>query len=168
MSSWLDAAVKAMDAGETDWKALTADATLEALPEIFEAWTAHIDGNPNVSLDDYAKALMDAWTGPQSPTMDVSPEDWIHAFEHAGFRINGQPADRPAEPVTLFRGGWSWDGMSWTPSRSVAEWFANENGGEVWECEVDPDLILAVFDNVRHDEIEYVLDSGELWDIFES
>ena len=119
MSSCLNAAVRAMDAGETDWKALTADATLEALPAIFDAWTGHIDSNPNVSRDDYAKALMDAWTGPQSPTMDVSPENWIHAFEHAVFRINGQPADRPAEPVTLFRGDGSGMGC---PGPPVARW----------------------------------------------
>ena len=38
----------------------------------------------------------------------------------------------------------------------------------MWRCEVEPELILAIFDNVRPGEDEYVLDPTELWNTFES
>lgn len=163
-----ESAIRALHEGEVNWKKLTSDLIEPAFPPVFEAWRAVIRRSDKVNYDQYARALAQSWTGTHYPMYDLSYAVWLEAFRDVGFRINGRVADRPTEPVTVFRGGESWVGMSWTPIRSVAEWFANENGGQVWECEVQPEAILAIFDNVCKGEVEYVIDPTELADIFES
>lgn len=156
----IDVAREAMKAGKTDWKTLTAGVDLEALPAIFDMWCIALDEfEVSIDLDDYAEALMQAWVLPRSPLSSIFPEDWIYAFDHVGFRIDGQRADRPTKPVTLYRGGEDRMGMSWTPDRSVAEHFASATYSSLWTCEVPPEAILAIF---RNGEEEYVINTDEL------
>lgn len=110
-----------------------------------------------------AIAVRDAWTRAEYPVDSVPQWWWIEILDFIGFTRNGELADRPTGVQTLYRGGASWDRMSWTPDRELAEWFRDRvPGRRLWVAEVEPAHVLAIYDDVRVDErgreVEYVVD----------
>lgn len=166
MQSTRDVAVAMIEAGEIDWNIITADLDPGWYPEVFFTWHFKTEHRFDIYMDDYIEALTQAWVTTDSPESEVIREAWIEAFELAEFTVNGEPADRPTSPVYLYRGGITWNGMSWTSIRSVAERFARESGGEVWECEVHPEDILAVIEDRQGGEGEHVVNPVNLGGIF--
>lgn len=75
---------------------------------------------------------------------------WRGLFEGAGYRIDNEPADRPTEALTLYRGGLprfraNW---SWSPERATARQFARAGVGHgevgvIWRAVVEPERLLA-------------------------
>lgn len=106
------------------------------------------------------------WSSAEYPDRELDRDTWRWLFDVAGFTADGKPADRPAEPLTLFRGSvperrTDW---SWTRTRAVAERFAagirGRGEGRLWVCTVPPSHMLAV--NTGRDEDEVVVDTRGL------
>jgi hypothetical protein len=94
---------------------------------------------------------------------------WRALFDAAGYRVDDVPAERPAGPLTLWRGSspalkrnWSWaDNQRW------AEWYAGgsavqETSGLVWRAEVEPWRLLAKVTYCEAGFAEYVVDTDGL------
>ncbi len=106
------------------------------------------------------------WSSAEYPDRELDHNTWRWIFDVAGFTIDGKPAERPAEPLTLYRGAvperrTDW---SWTRTRAVAERFAaglrGRGTGRLWVCTVPPESMLAV--NTERDEDEVVVDTRGL------
>ncbi|MEH0582816.1 hypothetical protein QA942_01380 [Streptomyces sp. B21-106] len=106
------------------------------------------------------------WSSAEYPDRELDHDTWRWLFDVAGFTIDGKPADRPTEPLTLYRGSvpercTDW---SWTRTRAVAERFAEgprgRGKGRLWVCEVPPAHMLAA--NTGRDEDEIVVDTRGL------
>jgi hypothetical protein len=91
---------------------------------------------------------------------------WRVLFKYAGYTVDGKPAERPPEPLELWRGSvpercTDW---SWTDNRDVAQWYANgyrrRPQGTVWQATVEPWRLLAR--NTERNEGEYVVDTDGL------
>ena len=103
---------------------------------------------------------------PEVPRL-FDADTWRDLFELAGYTEDGKPAERPAEPLTLYRGSvperkalWSW-----TDNREVAARYASGNyyrrpSGILWVATVDPWRLLAR--NTDRSEYEYVVDTEGL------
>ncbi len=64
----------------------------------------------------------DVWSAAEYPGRALEDDEWSALFEHAGFTVNGVRAERPTEPLVLFRAapeehrlGWSWTDDSRVP-----------------------------------------------------
>ena len=106
------------------------------------------------------------WSSAEFPDRYLDHGTWRWLFDIAGFTVDGRPADRPTEPLALFRGAvperrTDW---SWSRDRSVAERFAaglrGRGTGRLWVCTVPPAHMLAV--NTGRDEDEVVVDTRGL------
>ncbi|MFD8413973.1 hypothetical protein ACFV2Q_19815 [Streptomyces sp. NPDC059650] len=112
-------------------------------------------------------AGLDVWSGAEYPHQNLDESLWRMLFEAAGYTVDGKAAERPTEPLTLWRGsvpGRRRD-WSWTSDRTIAEEFAFKGVrgrpiGVVWETKVPPRSLLS-FDNGR-EESEYVVDTHGL------
>jgi hypothetical protein len=110
-----------------------------------------------------------AWSGPEYPDEALDTDEWRYLFDSAGFTVDGKPAERPTEPIRLYRGTaypyrcrWSW-----TTDLSVAERFANRwdfvEGrlpGRIFTMLAPPDFLLC--QNNGRQEMEYVVDTRDL------
>lgn len=98
------------------------------------------------------------------PDRALTREEWRDLFREAGFTIDGHPAPRPTQPVTLWRGSvperrTDW---SWSTARTVAEGYANGTRarrpqGRLYRVDAPPAALLAA--NMERDEAEYVVDT---------
>jgi hypothetical protein len=83
------------------------------------------------------------------PIAWVAPARWRRLWAAAGYSVHGEPAERPTEPVTLYRGG-SRDGWSWTDDPQLAAAFATGLGqgddvtGRLWKALVPPGALLGL------------------------
>ena len=67
------------------------------------------------------------------------------------------------EKITIYRGGVSKRGISWTLDKYIAEWFANRfkainKGGQLFEKKVYKDNCIAYFNDREEEEIIYLGD----------
>jgi hypothetical protein len=78
-----------------------------------------------------AATIGSVWSGAEWPQHYLPRKYWLELFEVAGYTEDGEPADRPAEPVRLWRGSEHRyrRRFSWTADRDRAEWFANRWAG---------------------------------------
>lgn len=106
------------------------------------------------------------WSSAERPDNDLDHDTWRWLFDVAGFTIDGKPADRPTESMTLFRGSvpercTDW---SWTRDIKVALKFAagvrGRPPGRLWVATVPPSRMLAI--NTQRDEDEVVVDTRGL------
>lgn len=125
---------------------------------------ALVDGK--VTNDTVTALVGEVWSSAEYPDRELDHDTWRWLFDVAGFTVDGQPAARPTEPMTLYRGSvperrTDW---SWSRDRSVAERFAagvrGRAPGRLWVCEVPPEAMLAV--NTERDEDEIVVDTRGL------
>lgn len=125
---------------------------------------ALVDGK--VTNDTVAALVGEVWSSAEYPDRELDHDTWRWLFAIAGFTIDGEAAERPAEPLTLYRGAvperradWSW-----SRDRAVAEQFAaglrGRGAGRLWVCTVPPESMLAV--NTGRDEDEVVVDTRGL------
>lgn len=96
---------------------------------------------------------------------DLSPRRWLAMFRHAGFITTGRPL--PTESLTVYRGcvDWKVRAPSWTTDLDVALWFANRapTRSVVWQAQVEPRHMLAIFDDVDEYEIVVSPFAPALW-----
>ncbi|MFJ9474735.1 hypothetical protein ACIRRI_06925 [Streptomyces mirabilis] len=107
------------------------------------------------------------WSGAEYPDRHLDRDTWRWLFDVAGFTIDGEPAERPTEPILLWRGtvperrtDWSW-----TTDRTIAEGYANGTAarrptGRLHVVLAPPEALLAA--NNGRSEAEYVVDTRGL------
>jgi hypothetical protein len=96
----------------------------------------------------------------------MSRVTWLQVFALAGYTVDGEPAERPGGPLTLYRGAPPSRRlrMAWTDHRATAERFAHgglrgRELGRVWTAEVAPDRLLARMHEGGRGESEYVVNT---------
>lgn len=94
----------------------------------------------------------------------IGYDEWRKLFRLNGFTYLGEPAQRPGEPVIVYRGCTPEHrlGMSWSTEVGVARRFATEgissrSSGAVYVARVEPDYLLAFIEE-GHEEYEWVVD----------
>lgn len=115
--------------------------------------------------------VAEAWAlGEPGSASCIGYSEWLKLFRLNGFTYLGQPAQRPSEPVTVYRGCTHEyrHGMSWSIEVEVARRFATEGmssrpPGTVCAARVDPDYLLAFIEE-GHGEYEWVVDPSGLSD----
>jgi len=107
------------------------------------------------------------WSGAEYPDRHLDRDEWRWLFDVAGFTIDGEPADRPEQPVLLWRGtvperrtDWSW-----STDRTIAEGYANGTAarrpvGRLYTVLAPPQALLCA--NNGRNEAEYVVDTRGL------
>lgn len=132
-----------------------------------------LDWSTPLAPEVLAWAAPHAWSGVEHPLAALHAETWADWFARAGFTVEGVPADRPGQPVVVFRGadhahrlGWSW-----TDDPDLARWFAerprHRERGQVWRAAVAPWALLARITEQRPGENEWVVDPAGLLDVAE-
>lgn len=113
-----------------------------------------------------AANVASAWSMAEYPDTTLDREVWRGLFELAGYTVDDTPADRPSEPLVLWRGSLpearaNW---SWTDSREVAQQYADGGfrraPGALWTATVAPWRLLAR--QTGRQESEYVVDTAGL------
>jgi hypothetical protein len=92
-------------------------------------WDAAASGD--LPRGEVAAVVATAWCMAEWPERALSPRAaWLALFQAAGFTIDGKPAERPAGPLTLYRGCTRGRvrGLAWTTDREMAGWFARRYG----------------------------------------
>lgn len=106
------------------------------------------------------------WSSAEYPDRELDRDAWRWLFDAAGFTVDGKRADRPTEPMTLYRGSVPERRTDWSWSRDIKvalKFAAGVRGrapGRLWVCEVPPAHMLAV--NTERDEDEVVVDTRGL------
>ena len=93
---------------------------------------------------------------------------WEELFRWSGYRHDGRLVKPPKAALTLYRGATDdyRDGMSWTSSLEMAEWFVIRNRdvfgfeARVWAATFEPYRLLCRIDDRKEDE--YVVDTSGL------
>lgn len=158
----------------------------EALPRLGKVTTdeferllgfAGMRNGPALLFDAYAGRHIDSatitavigpvWSTAEYPDQNIDRDGWRILFRRAGFTIDGKPADRPEEPLELWRGSvperrrdWSW-----STDRTVAEGYANGTSarrpqGRLYRVVAPPEALLCA--NAERGEAEYVIDTRGL------
>lgn len=117
--------------------------------------------------DDTVTALVGrTWSMAEFPDRLLDHSTWRELFRVAGFTVDGRPAERPAEPVELWRGSvpehrTDW---SWSTDRTVAEGYAagraHRGPGRLYRLVAPPEALLCA--NTERGEAEYVVDTDGL------
>lgn len=115
--------------------------------------------------EDLAQWVGAAWRGTADQCLDRGA--WRELFDLAGYREDDEPALRPVEPLTLWRGATpefhtNW---SWTENRDAAlvyasSWRVQREVGLVWRAVVEPGRLLAKINWSRLSE--YIVDTDGL------
>lgn len=111
--------------------------------------------------------VSDVWSDAEYPQRSLRADDWRDLFSAAGFTIDGKAADRPTEPVRLYRGSpksmrrrWSWTSSVETAERFATGRLRGRQLGQVWTVLAPPDVLLCVCGG--RDEREHVIDTRGL------
>ncbi|MFD9871739.1 hypothetical protein ACFXI8_26850 [Streptomyces niveus] len=136
-------------------------------------WGGRLAG-PRLLSDAYDGGLIDdgtlaahigqVWSGADYPDAALGHGRWRKLFHAAGFTRDGVPADRPAEPVELWRGSvparrtdWSWP-TDWETAAQYATGSFGRPAGRLYRLLAPPAALLGAYDG--RDESEYVVDTG--------
>jgi hypothetical protein len=109
--------------------------------------------------------ICSAWSMAEFPLVQLDEDQWRELFDHVGYVVDGKAAERPSEPLTLYRGAMPKfrNGWAWTDDRDLAQWFADRphhrGEGQVWKAVVEPERLLARISEQREGESEYVVDA---------
>jgi hypothetical protein len=111
--------------------------------------------------------IANVWSSCDGPELRSNHDLWRDYFERAGYTVNGKPADRPPEPLTLYRGAppehradWSWTDDRELAAKDASGDWNGRSVGKVWRATVDPWRLLAGI--TYPDEHEYVVDTDGL------
>lgn len=154
--------------GDVSWSEVSARMGRNDLPGILaDVWA-------DLSIDDLAEAVGQAWTGAEWPEQHITGDGWYVLFDTVGYLVDHQQRDRDEdlpEIVTLYRGAIPdrRAGMSWTSDLDTARWFARRFDGirggltgQVWRIDIPRDFVLARFNHRR--ENEHVVDVADFDD----
>jgi hypothetical protein len=131
-------------------------------PELL--WGAWV--SKSISTDTMTQVVGGVWSAAEYPEWLLRRRTWITMFTAAGYTVDGQPGERPTEPVTLYRGAPARLArrMSWTSDREQAEWFANREAkfggspGNVYTITAPPLSLLCFNGGISgRGESEYVI-----------
>lgn len=128
-------------------------------------------GQLNLADPSMSGIVAQAWaSGEPGSASCIGSDEWLKLFRLNGFTHLGEPAQRPSEPVTVYRGCTPEHrlGMSWSTEVLVARRFANQGmssrpHGVVYVARVDPNYLLAFIEE-GHEEYEWVVDPAGLND----
>ncbi|MFF2077095.1 hypothetical protein ACFVXG_20325 [Kitasatospora sp. NPDC058162] len=104
------------------------------------------------------------WSACEYPDRELDRDTWQWLFDVAGYTEDGELAERPTEPVELWRGSvperrTDW---SWSSDRAVAEKFAagirGRRPGHLYRLVCPPEALLAA--NNDRSEAEFVVDTA--------
>ena len=134
------------------------------------ALLSDLDAEGLLTREAAAATVGGAWSASNFPDRCLGRQSWRALFALAGYTRNGVPAERPTEPLTLYRGAvpehradWSW-----TDRVDVARGYAEgartcREAGKLWQAVVEPWRLLARNDGPdNRDEAEYVVDTDGL------
>ncbi|MFT8395319.1 hypothetical protein [Propionibacterium sp.] len=108
------------------------------------------------------------WCSATYPQDCADPVAWRGLFGRAGFCVDGVPAERPAEAITLYRASgenhkarWSWtDSLEQATKLAAPESPELPSSKKVWTATVEPERLLAgVTDSYG---LDYVVDTQGL------
>ncbi|MCX2712041.1 hypothetical protein [Mycolicibacterium sp. J2] len=155
----LNSALERLNAGETDWKALSYMMGDRELPTLlYYVW-------PRLPPDQLIKAVGNAWTHGDVPEKHFPRREWLPIFRAAGYHEDEARAE-PPDRITLWRGGVRRTGMAWTADRERAEWFQHRwdaiQPGKLWTVTVKAERLLAHYHGEYRREDEYVIDATGL------
>lgn len=116
-------AVRSTAGGSTASLNLGRNEGLALLHDLHSGGSFSITDNPGV--------VADVWSMAEFPVNLMSAEIWVELFGEAGYTEHKQPAQRPAHPVTVYRGAppERRHGISWTTDMDRARWFAERDLG---------------------------------------
>lgn len=147
-------AVARAEGDENDWASLADGIPCKDLPELLCKVWKHLAPLQRMI------AISEAWVKPETPEWCLSgPGLWLPMFKAVGYHDETQLAD-PPQTIQLWRGGTIAQAMSWTGTRSKAEWFRDrrdDGTGKLWTATVGADQLLAHY-NLLRSEDEYVID----------
>jgi hypothetical protein len=110
----------------------------------------------------YPRAVPFTWGIAEYPGLSLSKTQWLGLWENAGFTRDGVPAERPTEPVRLWRAAHPTykRGFAWTDDIKVAKRFLDMrwHRSRLYECVVPPDRLLAYIHNEGRGESEWIAD----------
>jgi hypothetical protein len=117
--------------------------------------------------EDYAELVSYTWSIAEFPGLSLSKRHWLGLWRKAGFTMDGKPAERPTEPMLLWRAAHPTykRGFAWTDSRKVAEWFLQARYGRnhrLYEVVAPPDRLLAYIHDSGRGESEWIIDARAL------
>lgn len=135
-------------------------------PELL--WCLHLERllDPDVA----AAHVGEVWCMAEYPDVYLDHDAWRLLFEMAGYTRDGVRVDRPAEPLTLYRGSvrqrradWSWTDRLEVAERFAAGGIGGRPAGVVWRAVVEPWRLFArIDDEDGRNESEYVVDTQGL------
>lgn len=127
---------------------------------LYHAWMSHVILPGTVTA-----MICHVWSGVEYPQDWLRRVDWMDLFAEAGFTVDGRSAERPTEPVKLWRGCVPSlrRRMSWTSDREMAEKYATgmlrgRPRGVVHETVAPPNALLCV-NHISRQESEYVINT---------
>jgi hypothetical protein len=127
------------------------------------AWASQV-----ISPDTVTRVTSHVWSGVEYPQDWVTRASWIDLFSTAGFTIDGHLAERPTEPVKLWRGCVPRlrRRMSWTSDLEMARKFAfgmlrGREEGAVYETAAPPYALFCI-NHISRKESEYVINTRGL------
>lgn len=120
----------------------------------------------SLSVVDNPGIVADVWSMAEFPVNLLPDEMWVGLFEEAGYTHDGQPAPRPTDAVTVYRGALfeRRRGMSWTTDMDRARWFAERDlgggRGMIWAYLAPPEALLAFIHDSSRGEAEHVVNTA--------
>ncbi|TAM63550.1 hypothetical protein [Mycobacterium sp.] len=125
----------------------------------------------SIDVVKHPELVADVWSSAEFPVNNLDPYMWVELFDEAGYTHGGQPAQRPTQPIELYRGCHRERhlGISWTTDPARAQWFADRDLGKgighVYVHRAKPGELLAYI-HTEHGrgEAEYVIDPNFLND----
>lgn len=129
----------------------------------------HVYGGKLTDPVDMAEAVPGVWSDAHLPAQNLGVMTWIDLFTIAGYTVDGKRAERPAEPVTLYRLAEPRfvHRLAWTASRDVAEKFEGIHKARygdkerfIYTVTVPAERVLARITSRQEDE--YVTDTRGL------
>lgn len=114
----------------------------------------------------YPRLVSYVWGLAEFPGLSLSKSQWMRLWRRAGFTIDGVPAERPTEPITLYRGSRASHkrGFAWTDDIKVGRWFVTSRYGNnhLYKVVCPPDRLLARIHEEGRGESEWIIDAKAL------
>lgn len=106
------------------------------------------------------------WCATEYPDLEAPWAEWRELFDVAGYTKDGEPSDRPTQPIQLYRAApWGRQyGHSWTEDPEVARSFLTSRARHrfspvLWTARVKPERLLARLEEHRSGEPSYVVET---------
>lgn len=114
----------------------------------------------SLSKDEYCKTLLDKYQQEDYNFDRYNYKDMFRKYESKDYIYNSDESvirlyESLPNELTVYRGGTSQDGISWTLNKDVAKYFARRNNGDIFERRIKKEDIKAII--LAMDEEEIIL-----------